>query len=86
MACSTERIYPIESKVAEIVPFFKKGDRDNLTNYHLISLLSAVNKIFEKMLFSRLNNYLEKFNLLYDKQFGFRQNFLTSLAMSSIQW
>lgn len=66
------------------MPIFKKGDRKSATNYRPISLLSTFNKIFEKLLYTRLNSYLEKFNLLYDKQFGFRQNYSTAMAITCI--
>ena len=55
-----------------------------LTNYCPISILSHFSKIFEKLIFNRINDYLEKYHLICDKQFGFRQNFFTSHAISNI--
>ena len=37
-----------------------------------------------KLIFNRINDYLEKSHLISDKQFGFRQNFSTSHAISNI--
>ena len=71
-------------KIAEVVPVFKNGDSNLLTNYRPISILSQLNKIFEKLTFTRINNYLEKYHLIFDKQFGFRQNSSTSHAISNI--
>ena len=53
-------------------------------NYRPISLLSQVNKIFERILHYRLYSYLQGFELLTGHQFGFRPNSSTSLAVESI--
>ena len=71
-------------KIAEVVHVFKKGDSNSLTNYRPIAILSQISKIFEKMLFNRINDYLEKYHLVSDKQFGFRQNSSTSHALCNI--
>ena len=71
-------------KIAEVVPVFKKRDSNLLTNYRPISILSQLSKIFEKLTFNRINNYLEKYYLISDKQFGFRKNSSTSHAISNI--
>jgi len=55
-----------------------------LTNYCPISILSQINKIFEKLIFNRINNYLEKYHLISDKQFGFRQTSSTSQTINNI--
>ena len=54
------------------------------TNYRPISLLSQFDKIFEKLLFSRLFSYLDKNQLLNKNQFGFRPNSSTQFAISTI--
>ena len=54
------------------------------TNYRPISLLFQFDKIFEKMLFSRLLSYLDKNQLLSNNQFGFRPNSSTPFAISTI--
>ena len=46
-------IYPEKLKIAEIVAVFKnKGDPRQANNYRPISLLSNINKIFEKLVYS----------------------------------
>ena len=70
----TTGIYPDAMKVAEVIPIFKKGDRDKATNYRPISLLSQFNKIFEKMLHSRIYSFVTKF----------MTNFSTNLAACSV--
>ena len=55
-----------------------------LTNYRPIPILSQRSKIFEKLIFNKINDYLEKYHLISDKQFGFRKNSSTSHAISNI--
>ena len=41
-------IFPDALKIAKILPVFKKGDTHFIQNYHPISLLPSISKIFEK--------------------------------------
>ena len=71
-------------KIVTVIPIYKKGDQNMPTNYRPISLLSQFDKIFEKILFSRLFSYLDKNQLLSKNQFGFRPNSSTQFAISTI--
>ena len=73
--------YPDELKVAKCIPILKKGKGTDPTNYRPISILSCINKIYEKLLYVRFYKYLTKFNLFYPYQFGFRQNHSTIQAL-----
>ena len=55
-----------------------------LTNYRPISILFQLSKIFEKLILNRINDYLEKYHLISDKQFSFRQNSSTFHSISKI--
>ena len=76
--------YPDLLKLAKTIPVFKKGSRLHVANYRPISLLSNVNKLLEKLMFSRVYKFLEKFNLIYELQFGFRSKHSTNLALIDI--
>ena len=82
--CIETGVFPNCLKIAEVIPIYKKGDQNMPTNYRPISLLSQFDKIFEKMLFSRLLSYLDKNQLLSKNQFGFRPNSSTQFAISTI--
>ena len=56
----------------------------NYLNYRPISLLSAFSKIYEKLIYTRIFDYLTKNDLISAKQFGFRSKFSTIHALSSI--
>ena len=53
-------IYPDIWKLANVVPLFKKNDKQLLNNYRPISLLPICGKIFEKVIFNNLYKYLNK--------------------------
>ena len=77
-------VYPNNLKVAKVTPIFKKGDPSSVNNYRPISILSTINKIFEKILYTRLTKYINDFQLLYKYQFGFRKNHSTEHALIEI--
>ena len=83
-SCLKGGVYPDSLKVAEVFLIFKKGEHEKTTNYRPISLLSQFNKIFEKLLYSRIYSYLVRHELLSDCQFGFTKNFFTNFASNKI--
>ena len=82
--CTQEGVYPDVLKIVQIIPVYKKGNKSSCTNYRPISLLSPINKIFEKLIYNQLKNYLTKKKLLTDNQYGFRTGYSTSLAVPNI--
>ena len=78
-------VYPDQLKIAKVIPIFKnKGDLLIVSNYRPISLLSNINKIFEKLVYSRLYSFLTLHNCIYELQFGFRAKHSTNHALLSI--
>ena len=63
--------FPDSFKTAKVTPVYKKGSSDKVENYRPISLLSNLNKVFEKLMYKRLYNFLCSCDVLFDKQFGF---------------
>ena len=73
-----------------MVPVFKNvGERSTAKNYHLVSLLSVVTKVFEKLVNNRIVDHLEKHGLFFfissivlgllDQLLIFSQFYLTEL-------
>ena len=73
--CLKESCFPDCWKVSSVVPVFKNvGDRSTDKNYHPVSLLSVVSKVFEKLVNNRIVDHLEKCGLFSDFQYGFRSS------------
>ena len=68
-----EGIFPKRMKEAKVVPLFKSKERDLATNYRPISLLLTLSKLLEKLMYSRVYNFLISTNQLYASQYGFRR-------------
>ena len=68
--CLEEGVYPDSLKLARVIPIFKGGNQNVTTSYRPISILSQINRIFEKLLRDRLYDFLGK--KIYKKQFGFQ--------------
>ena len=72
--------FPNELKIAKVIPLFKSGDKYNVVNYRPISILPFFSKLFERVIYNRVVNFLEFNNVLYCCQFGFRKK--TTLHVS----
>ncbi|MFZ2538567.1 MAG: reverse transcriptase family protein [Oscillospiraceae bacterium] len=77
----TSGTFPDALKIAKVIPIFKSGNITNISNYRPISVLPAISKVYEKLVYSRLNKYLIDNTILHSNQFGFRPKLSTSLAM-----
>ena len=64
--------YPSAWKLANVLPLFKKDDRQLKTNYRPVSLLPCLSKICEKVAFFHLFNFLNTIGFFYKFQSGFR--------------
>ena len=72
-------------KIAKVVPIFKnKGSANEVNNYRPISLLSNIDKIFEKLIHSRLMEFLDHNGSLFNHQFGFRKKHSTTHALINL--
>ena len=76
-----KRIYPNDLKIAKVIALYKKGAKFDPGNYRPISLLSFFDKIFEKILCRQLTKFLEKYQVFYAYQFGFRKRHSTVQAL-----
>ena len=68
--CYKSKTVPAEWHTSMIVPVFKKGDSSSCNNYRGIALMSVYAKLYNRILFVRLRDTLEKH--LRPNQNGFR--------------
>jgi len=74
-------IYPDIFKTAIVIPINKTGKKNDIQDYRPVSILSSFNKVVEKILYKRIMNFVQKNELLYIKQFGFREKSNTETAV-----
>lgn len=74
-------IVPIELKIARVLPLFKSGDTMLFSNYRPVSVLPLFSKILERLMYTRLLSFVNKHNILYKFQFGFRKGHSPNLAL-----
>ena len=54
-----ENSFPQNSKLADVVPFFKKYDQTCARNYRPISVLPTVSKVFERLMHDQITTYMD---------------------------
>ena len=74
-------VFPDIFKIARVIPIHKSGSRSLTGNFRPISTLHFLNKVVERIIFKRVDNFISKFNILADVQYGFRKNKSTSDAV-----
>ena len=72
---------PDDLKVARVVPLYKNKSKTNVENYRPISVLRIISKIFERVVFNQLNNFLTEHKLLYIFQSGFWSSYSTDTCL-----
>ena len=75
-------VFPNLLKISKVIPLYKKDDtgNTNMSNYKPIALLPSITKIFEKVILLQLTKYLDKNNIICEKQYGFWKNHSTEYA------
>ena len=71
-------------KHTQVIPLYKGQQQDLVISYHPISLLMTISKLLEKKLYSRMYKFLEKNEILYESQFGFRSRHSCEHAIAEL--
>lgn len=74
---------PIAMKTAMVRPIFKSGIKMDTNNYRPISIMSSIEKVFEEILCSRLNDFIKKFNIIDSRQYGFQKGKSMNLLLGN---
>ena len=70
--------------LAEVVPIFKYGDSSKITNYRHIYVESFFLKVFERVMYNHITDFIDSLNVLYNYQFGFRHKHYTQQAIITL--
>ena len=74
-------VFPSELKSAVITPLYKAKDPMFFNNYRPISFLSVFSKIIERLMYSRLLNFINRHKIFNQIQVRFRNNHSTFMAL-----
>ena len=77
-------LFPMELKIAKIVPIFKSGEECIFTNYRPVSVLPVFSKIMERLMYDRLISYIIQHKILFAYQFGFQKGKSTHMALITL--
>ena len=76
--------FPTDMKISHIVPLFKNSSRQLSTNYRPISLLPTISKLLEKIMYSRIYNFMDMNKLFFCSQYGFRKKHSCEHAITEL--
>ena len=71
-------------KLAKVIPIHKKDNVTDFANYRPISILPALSKIFERVIYNQTHDYFQSNNLYFNSQYGFRKQHSTELALLEV--
>ncbi len=66
--------FPTQWKLANVTAIFKKNDSSDAKNYRPVSLLSCLGKVFERVVYNKLYDYLDQNKLLTERNSGFKKS------------
>ena len=61
--------------------YTKNENPELFANYGPISILPSISKILERLMYNIPYNFVADHNIIYKKQYGFRENYSTYLAI-----
>lgn len=73
--------FPEKMKTTKITPVYKNGNKNDVSNYRPIGILSNITKILEKTVNKQLMEYIDSAKIINEKQYGFRNKSNTSTAL-----
>ena len=64
--------FHVSWKIARVTPIYKEGEKSERSNYRPISVLTVLSRLFKKLIYDQLYQYLERGGFLTSNQSGFR--------------
>ena len=75
----TQEICPDKLKTGQINQVHKFESKMLYSNYRPISILPLFSKVFERLMFNRIYNFVIKHEIIYKNQFGFQKENLLNM-------
>ena len=72
--------FPDILEIASVLPLYKKDDSKNIEIYRQISILSILSKSLERVVYNRIESFLDKHKILTYSQHSFRKRKSTETA------
>ena len=77
-------VFPVELKLAKVIPLFKGDSKYVLSNYRPVSVLPVFSFFLERLMYNRLISFINEHKILYKLQFGFRGDHSTAMALMAL--
>ena len=75
---------PRQLKIAKVIPIHKNNDPNNFCNYRPFSILPCFPKILERLMYNRLERFLNQSHIISEVQYGFRKKYSTYMALINL--
>lgn len=79
-----EGILPGSLKISKVIPIHKRGEASDVANYRQIAISGVFAKVFETVVSDRLVDFLTKYRVLNEFQYGFRKGLSTESATAAL--
>ena len=76
------KTYSTDLNIAKVFAIIKFGDKEDINNYRPISVIPTLARVFKRLTYNQIYDFLKVNNLLNSKQYGFRSLYSTVLAHS----
>ena len=73
--------FPDKLKITKVTPIFKSDNRKLVSNYRPISVLPVFSKIFEKLMYNRMLEFINHHAIQTEHQYGFTEHHSTYMAL-----
>ena len=78
--------YPSRWKLGQVTPLFKKDDELNKSNYRLVTVLPALNNVFERLLSAQMGDFYQNILSEYVSAYRRHHSCETSLLRLTEDW
>jgi len=77
-------VFPDIWNTAKVKALYKKGDKNDMRNYRLISIIPVFTKLLEILMYNRIMSFLYENKILSEAQNGFRRGKFIDTAVQSL--